>query len=106
MQIQLKQNEIESALKDFISKQGINLKGRTISIVFTNGRKENGITADLSISDIPDTFPDLVANEESTTNLTLVRSVVDTSLPVSSEEPVQVSVTEDSPVKATSLFGG
>ena len=107
MQIQLKQKEIETALKDFITKQGINLQGRTIEIVFTNGRKENGITADLSVSDSADTFPNFVVDEEQPTNLTLVRSPVDTDQPVSPEEPVSVQVVEEAsvPPKGTSLFG-
>lgn len=52
MQIQLKQREIEAALKGYISKQGISLVGRTVEITFTAGRKESGISADLVINDM------------------------------------------------------
>ena len=52
MQIQLKQPEIEEALRDYIVKQGINLSGRDVAITFTSGRKDNGISADMDISDI------------------------------------------------------
>lgn len=51
MQIQLKQREIEAALKGYITKQGIDLTGRTITIDFTAGRKDSGLTADLRIED-------------------------------------------------------
>lgn len=49
MLIQLKQSEIEVALHNYISQQGINLVGKSVSIEFTAGRKEAGITADISI---------------------------------------------------------
>ena len=52
MQIQLKQNEIVAALKQYISTQGISLRGKNVDISFTAGRKESGITADISIEDI------------------------------------------------------
>jgi len=51
MQIQLKQHEIEAALRGYIHKQGIVLKGRTLEIAFTSGRSGNGLTADISIED-------------------------------------------------------
>lgn len=51
MQIQLKQREIEEALKSFISNQGISLAGKTIQIEFTSGRKDNGLSAELTIED-------------------------------------------------------
>ena len=51
MQIQLKQHEIEAALRGYIHKQGIVLKGRTLEITFTSGRSGNGLTADISIED-------------------------------------------------------
>ncbi len=51
MNVQLKQSEIIEALKQFIAKQGINLSGKEVTITFTAGRKESGITADLVIED-------------------------------------------------------
>lgn len=51
MQIQLKQPEIVSALKQFISSQGISLLGKNVDISFTAGRKEAGLSADISIED-------------------------------------------------------
>lgn len=51
MQIQLKQTEIIAALKQYISGQGISLSGKSVDISFTAGRKEAGITADISIED-------------------------------------------------------
>lgn len=52
MQIQLKQTEIVIALKDYISKKGIDLAGKSVDIAFTASRKDAGLTADLSIDDL------------------------------------------------------
>ena len=51
MQIHLKQNEIEAALKLFVSQQGINLANKTITMEFTAGRKESGISVEMSIEE-------------------------------------------------------
>ena len=50
MLIQLRQSEIEVALREYIVNQGINLTGRRVDISFTSGRKDNGISADLDIN--------------------------------------------------------
>lgn len=57
MQIQLKQTEIIAALKQYIGTQGINLNGKAVDISFTAGRKEAGITADISIEDANQEIP-------------------------------------------------
>lgn len=49
MQITLKQSEIESALKFYIEGQGIQLNGKVIEITFISGRKNNGLSAEVSI---------------------------------------------------------
>lgn len=56
MQINLKQTEIENALKGYIAQQGISLSGKKVTLTFTAGRKESGISAEVSIEDqdIPD----------------------------------------------------
>lgn len=57
MQIQLKQTEIIAALKQYITGQGISLSGKSVDISFTAGRKEAGITADISIEDSSQPIP-------------------------------------------------
>lgn len=52
MQIQLKQAEIEEALKQYISQQGILLTGKSVVITFTSGRKDNGLSADVEIENL------------------------------------------------------
>lgn len=51
MRIQLKQNEIESALKGYIAKQGIGVAHKLITMNFTSGRKNNGLSVEIVIED-------------------------------------------------------
>lgn len=53
MQIQLKQYEIEQALRQYISSQGIVLSDKNVNIQFTAGRKSSGLLADITIDDWP-----------------------------------------------------
>ena len=55
MQIILKQPDIEQALRGHIKAQGINLTGKDVSMSFTAGRKEAGISVELNIVDTPTT---------------------------------------------------
>ena len=52
MKVKIQQNEIITALKQYISSQGINLQGKVVAIDFTAGRKEGGLTADISIEEL------------------------------------------------------
>lgn len=52
MIINLKQTEIELALRAYVQAQGISLHGKDLSISFTAGRKEAGISAEISIDDV------------------------------------------------------
>lgn len=63
MQISLKQVEIVAALKAYVASQGFNLVGKQVDITFTAGRKEGGLTADVSIEDGP-SLPDLGHDDE------------------------------------------
>jgi hypothetical protein len=51
MQINLKQAEIVQALRAYVVAQGINLTGKDVDISFTAGRRESGISADITIED-------------------------------------------------------
>jgi hypothetical protein len=51
MQISLKQREIENAIRAYISAQGINLTGKDVTIDFTAGRSQSGLTADINIEE-------------------------------------------------------
>ena len=52
MQINLKQPEIEQALRAYVVAQGISLHGKDLTISFTAGRRESGISAEISIDDV------------------------------------------------------
>jgi hypothetical protein len=52
MEINLKQSEIEVALRQYVASQGFNLTGRAVAITFTSGRTANGLTALVDIGDV------------------------------------------------------
>lgn len=51
MRIHLKQEEIVAALKQYISDKGIDLSAKDVTITFTAGRKNTGLSADMQIED-------------------------------------------------------
>lgn len=108
MLIQLKQAEIVSAIKQYVAQQGINLTGKTVDIAFTHGRKENGLSADVTIEDteIPGT---LVGDVEAAVKPAVVLAVVNNDpIPVNPapapEEPAKVPEADTKPTPP-SLFG-
>ena len=64
MQINLKQQEIVEALKQYISNQGISLSGKSVEISFTSGRKDNGLSAEMNIEEGVQSNPPRVNPEE------------------------------------------
>lgn len=113
MQIQLRQTEIVEALKQYITKQGINLAGKTVEIGFTAGRKETGISADISIDEGTQAqLPGLDADEDEAEAAKPVLSVVQgTAVASIATESVADTVTAEAQqaeapkaVAAASLF--
>ena len=51
MLITLKQDEIVTALRLYVTTNGINLNGKTLGVAFTAGRKESGLSAEISIEE-------------------------------------------------------
>lgn len=117
MQVILKQRDIEQALKQYIAGQGINIKGKTVNIAFTAGRKETGISAELDIDDTSGYIP---AAEELTEAVPGVQEDAvpeETNEPVTQEvespfgdagdaaEPAEEVVAESTAPTSTSLFG-
>lgn len=114
MLIQLRQSEIETALRDYIVNQGISLIDRTVEISFTSGRKDNGISADMDITDLPrvmkstrassDAFPVLVEDARLRCTVPIgdpEEATDETDFPEGIEEPVATVGTKI----AASLFG-
>lgn len=91
MKIQLVQAEIEEALHDYIQKQGISLKGKTMSIAFTAGRGNNGMTADLDIEPVRDMLPGVLARG----NISMQPAPI-VPLNASTNVPVEVAEQEES----------
>lgn len=52
MELNLKQSEIEAALRLYIANQGFQLAGRAVTVTFTAGRSPAGITAVVDIGDV------------------------------------------------------
>ena len=107
MKVKIQQSEIITALKQYISSQGINLQGKAVAIDFTAGRKEGGLTADISIEEpgIPDFFE---APEHQVPALTVVPAPVQEATQESSAPAYEITAeteVDPAPVKTTSLFG-
>lgn len=51
MQIQLRQTDIEAAIRQYLAGKNIATAGESISIVFTAGRKAGGLTAAVTIGE-------------------------------------------------------
>ena len=109
MQITLKQSEIETALKNYINQCGVSLANKTITVAFTAGRKESGISAELDIDDTPLTIPGYETADETDSKthtkgaLSVVAAPVTTAAafaPEPKETPVEPTE-EDEPVVAT-----
>lgn len=52
MEFNLKQVEIEAALRQYVTNQGFALAGRTVAITFTSGRTPSGLSALIDIGDV------------------------------------------------------
>lgn len=104
MQIQLKQSEIITAIKQYVVNQGINLSGKTVDIAFSATRGAAGIIADVSIEDqaIPG-FSDAVADDAAKPALTVVAATPAAAEPEQAA-PAEAPEAEAAPAKATSLF--
>ena len=91
MQIHLKQKEIEAALKLFVAQQGISLTGKTLTVAFTAGRKDTGLSAELTIEDA-------VQDSTNTFAIPVVQATVEP------EKETNEPVAEEVVTKVTSLF--
>ena len=113
MQVNLKQAEIITALKQYITNQGISLVGKTVDISFTAGRKEAGLSAEISIEDSD--LPEFVSSETTEASTDVVVLKVVHADPVADEEktvedavaeaPAAEAQAESLTIKTTSLFG-
>ena len=104
MNITIKQREIQAALLNYIAQQGITLADKEVTITFTAGRKEAGITAEISIEDAA--MPEIIEEDAGVYKtlaevLPMVAAAVE---PVVSDEPIEAEGSPE-PVKTNSLFG-
>ena len=105
MQINLKQTEITEALRQYIAQKGIDLRGKTVDITFTAGRKEGGLTAEINIEDhdIPGFSTDADPVQLALVPAGVVAAIDAAAEALADPEPV---AQEESPVeqKTVSLF--
>ena len=108
MQIQLKQAEIITALKQYISQQGIDLASKNVEMAFTAGRKDSGLSVVIVIEELGfQEFlkQDFSEDEPGKPELTVV--VKDTTAKkelATDEDPVAMTDPEMPAAKTTSLF--
>jgi hypothetical protein len=57
MQVNLKQSEIEQALRLYIAAKGIGLDNKKVTMSFTAGRKATGVSAEVNIEDLTAEVP-------------------------------------------------
>lgn len=110
MQINLKKDEIEQALKNHLSNQGIVIQNKTVEFTFSLKRKGVGISVRVSIQDsgVP-SFAEAIVDEDAPAPPPALK-VVEFSTPVETEAVTHqdfseghASVEEPS-IKTSSLF--
>lgn len=107
MQINLKQAEIERAIKNYIAQQGIDMYGKEVTLAFTAGRKESGISVEISIEEDVAITSSMLGNMMSMPVNTTVSEGNSAEVQETPEAAVVV-VTEGNEAQAkvsTSLFG-
>ena len=98
MQIQLKQTEIIKGINMYIESQGINLSCKDVEMSFTAGRKDTGLSVEVSITESENTAP--VAR---LAKVPAVSETVEAAEEVTEWVPTEEE--EEVPVKGASLFG-
>lgn len=108
MKIQIRQPEIQAALKDYIAKQGINLQGKDFTVEFTSGRKGTGLIADIDISESTASFEVVsipVVSETEVQATPSLTEVIAQNPETYVEKEEKEEVVDPSPSSTTSLFG-
>lgn len=105
MQLSLKQSELVVAVRQYVAKQGLNLNGKDVNVVFSATRGEDGIKATIDIDEAdngPEIAPNMPAQLRVVTAAPALAGIVNTPLTVateaspfgaSSDEPVLVTTT-------------
>ncbi len=121
MKLHLKQHEITAAITMYLADQGIRVANKNIDVSFTAGRKNSGLSADVSIEDAINPAPtieevlayettagirpDLVICDDTEAQKAEVTEVQESDFPNAATEllstmPVDIPV----PIKTSSLF--
>ena len=105
MQINLKQPEIISALNKYMAGLGINTVGKTVTVKFTAGRGDSGLSAEINIDEAG--LPDFGPGDDEEVTKPALALVKETKSEVTSGTAAEdgAKADEASPTP-TSLFGG
>lgn len=105
MQIQLKQQEIETALVNYVRDQGINLSNKKVEVNFTAGRGASGLTAEIDIEEAAIKVPPSgEIHRTATVQDAPVEKVVEAQDPGEEEDAGPAKATVETK-NAASLFG-
>lgn len=106
MNITLKQTDIEKAIRLYIERQGFHLHNKTLSIDFSMGRGDNGLSAILAIEDavtIPG-FTDQVSQDVPSAAVQALAAAV--SLPATAETATSTDLIPSAKSEQLILLGG
>lgn len=103
MQVNLKQKDIEEALKQYLTREGIQTTGKTVNMAFKNSRKTTGVSVSVEILD-----NDIPNFEDVKPKLAVVPTPVvaepQESTPTPPDPPFEDAPVEDAPKATSSLF--
>lgn len=114
MKIQLSQANIVEGIKMYLQSQGIKMQGRDIQVLFTAGRKQSGLIADVDIednsdigspiTDVPYKGDDFIPYPEDTKPQSLEKAYPVQAEPAD-EEVIKEEEVETAQTEKASLFG-
>lgn len=105
MQIQLKQVEIIEALKQYVAKKGFSLEGKAVDISFTAGRKDTGLSADITIDNAMNPSVEDEEDPKAEAALATVSNFVNSTTPVAVEAGLPVLDAAEVKAPTPGLFG-
>lgn len=108
MQLSLKQSELVVAVRQYVAKQGLNLAGKDVTVLFSATRGEDGIKATIDIDEVDTT--DQASNVQSLRVVAPMVAIASTPVqaepsPFVADEPVLVIEADiEEPKAKSSLF--
>lgn len=104
MRIQLKQDEIEAAIRSYLTGRGIATQNKSVEMTFTSGRKNKGLSADVMIEDKTEMTdgPAPVMPEAPVNTLVQESEVAPTAVDTDASAPMEIAPAEAAILTPTS----